>query len=82
MIVKELDPQKRGVIQYKLFLDEVYVTKMYLKEMELYNTLQDADTEGRGGVTIAEMKQILTEFQFPEEALGAAFQAMLKADIN
>ena len=82
MIVKELDPQQRGVIQYKLFLDEVYVTKMYLKEMELYNTLQDADTEGRGGVTIAEMKQILTEFQFPEEALGAAFQAMLKADIN
>ena len=62
MIVKELDPQQRGVIQYKLFLDEVYVTKMYLKEMELYNTLQDADTEGRGGVTIAEMKQILTEF--------------------
>ena len=39
MIVKELDPQQRGVIQYKLFLDEVYVTKMYLKEMELYNTL-------------------------------------------
>lgn len=65
-----------------MFLDEVYVTKMYLKAMELYNTLQDADTEGRGGVTIAEMKQILTDFQFPEEALGAAFQAMLKADIN
>uniref|UniRef100_A0A7S3MP78 EF-hand domain-containing protein n=1 Tax=Favella ehrenbergii TaxID=182087 RepID=A0A7S3MP78_9SPIT len=82
MIVKELDPQNRGVIQYKFFLNEVYVTKMYLKEMALYNTLQDADTEGRGGVTIAEMKQILAEFQFPEEALGAAFQAMLKADIN
>ena len=56
MIVKELDPQQRGVIQYKFFLNEVYVTKMYLKEMQLYNTLQDADTEGRGGVTIAEMK--------------------------
>ena len=62
MIVKELDPKQRGVIQYKLFLNEVYVTKMYLKELQLYNTLQDADTEGRGGVTIAEMKQILAEF--------------------
>ena len=28
------------------------------------------------------MKQILAGLQFPEEALGAAFQAMLKADIN
>ena len=55
---------------------------MYLKELELYNTLIEKDTEGRGGVTIAEMKQILAQFQFPEEALGAAFQAMLKADIN
>ena len=71
-----------GSIQYKIFLNEVYVTKMYLKEMQLYNTLQEADTEGRGGVTIAEMKNILAEFQFPEDALGAAFQAMLKADIN
>ena len=41
--------------------------------MELYNTLQESDTEGRGGVTIAEMKEILTAFQFPEDALGAAF---------
>ena len=45
-----------------MFLDSVYVTKMYLKELQLYNTLQLKDTEGRGGVTIAEMKQILTEF--------------------
>ena len=82
MLVQELDPNKSGTIQYRVFLNEVYVTKMYLKEMELYNTLQEADTEGRGGVTIAEMKNILSEFQFPEDALGAAFQAMLKADIN
>ena len=82
MLCQELDPQTVGSIQYKIFLNEVYVTKMYLKEMQLYNTLQEADTEGRGGVTIAEMKNILAEFQFPEDALGAAFQAMLKADIN
>jgi Ca2+-binding EF-hand superfamily protein len=82
LITKELDPDETGRIQYKVFLDSVYITKMYMKELELYNVLQERDTEGRGGVTIAEMKQILAGFQFPEEALGAAFQAMLKADIN
>ena len=82
LIVRELDPRETGQINYKFFLDEVYITKMYLKELELYNTLIESDHEGRGGVTIAEMKQILARFQFPEEALGAAFQAMLKADIN
>jgi len=35
---------------------------MYLKELQLYNTLQEADTQNRGGVTINEMKQILAEF--------------------
>ena len=62
LIAKELDTAETGKIRYKLFLNEVYVTKMYLKEMQLYNTLQEADTEGRGGVTIAEMKQIWAEF--------------------
>lgn len=81
VICKELDPDETGKIQYKIFLDSVYITKMYLKELQLYNTLKEADRDGRGGVTISEMKQILTDFQFPEEALGAAFQAMLKADI-
>lgn len=73
VVCKELDPEETGKINYKMFLDSVYIIKMYLKEMELYNTLQEADTEGRGGVTIAEMKTILAGFQFPEEALGAAF---------
>lgn len=62
MIVKELDPEETGRINYKIFLDSVYITKMYLKELQLYNQLQVADTEGRGGVTINEMKQILAEF--------------------
>lgn len=82
VIVNELDPDQSGRIHYKIFLDSVYITKMYLKELQLYNTLQEADTQNRGGVTINEMKAILAEFQFPDEALGAAFQAMLKADIN
>ena len=62
LIVRELDPRETGQINYKFFLDEVYITKMYLKELELYNTLIESDHEGRGGVTIAEMKQILARF--------------------
>ena len=62
VICKELDPDETGRIQYKIFLDSVYITKMYLKELQLYNTLQTADREGRGGVTIVEMKQILADF--------------------
>ena len=45
----------------------------------------EKDLEGRGGVTISEMKEILAnseEFQFPEEALGATFKQMLNADID
>ena len=59
VIVDELDPDKTGKIEYKTFLDSVYITKMYMKGLELFNTLQEADKEGRGGVTITEMKQIL-----------------------
>ena len=81
-LVKELDQKESNVIHYKVFMDSLYVTKMYLKEMELFNTLKESDKEGRGGVTIIEMKQILSNLQFPEEALGAAFRAMLKADID
>ena len=74
--------ENTGKINYKVFLNEVYMCTLYLKELQLYNTLQEADTEGRGGVTIAEMKLILAEYQFPEEALGAAFRSMLDMDIN
>ena len=35
---------------------------MYMKELQLYNTLRETDREGRGGVTIVEMKQILADF--------------------
>ena len=58
---------------------------MYLNELTLYNILMEQDTEGRGGVTIAEMKEILAahqDFQFPEQALGATFKQMLNADID
>ena len=72
-------------VAHRVFLDQLYVSQMYLKEIELYGVLQQADQEGRGGVTITEMKTILQtneKLQFPEEALSAAFRAMLGADIN
>lgn len=84
-LLKTLDPKETGSVNYRAFLDSIYVTRMFLQEIELYHVLQEADTEGRGGITIAEMKQLLFQdqrFRFPEEALGAAFQAMLNADIN
>ena len=62
VICKELDQENTGRINYKIFLDSVYITKMYQKALQLYNTLQEADREGRGGVTIVEMKQILADY--------------------
>ena len=46
---------------YQVFLDQVYITKMFLNELTLYNILMEQDTEGRGGVTITEMKEILAK---------------------
>ena len=58
---------------------------MYLNVLTLHSILVEQDTEGRGGVTITEMKEILAahnDFQFPEQALGATFKQMLNADID
>lgn len=33
LIVNELDMAEQGKIHYKTFLDSVYITKMYLKEL-------------------------------------------------
>ena len=79
----ELDKNKTGVIKYNIFIDQVSITKMYLNELELYNTLLTKEPEGVGGVTIKEMKKILeTEFNFPDQTLKAAFKQMLNADID
>lgn len=48
----ELDPKEHGPIPYQVFLDTLYLTQMYLKEMQLYDTLKEEDKEGKGGVTI------------------------------
>lgn len=58
---------------------------MYLNEMTLYGVLKEADKDGKGGVTIAIMKDILKshpEFALPDEALGSTFKLMLGADIE
>lgn len=39
VIVSELDRKETGTINYKIFLDSVYITKMYMQELKLYNTL-------------------------------------------
>ena len=79
----ELDKNKTGVIKYNIFIDQVSITKMYLNELELYNTLLTKEPEGVGGVTIKEMKKILeTDFNFPDQTLKAAFKQMLNADID
>jgi len=84
-LMKEMDPNETGKVPYQVFLDQVYISKMYLNELVLYNILVEKDTDGKGGVTIAEMKAILAdheEFMFPEQALGATFKQMLNADID
>jgi Ca2+-binding EF-hand superfamily protein len=49
----ELDPKQTGMINYQVFLDTLYITKMYLNEMTLYGILKEADVDHKGGVTIA-----------------------------
>jgi len=51
----ELDPKETGRIPYQVFLDTLYLTQMYLKEFELYETLKQTDKDGKGGVTISQM---------------------------
>lgn len=81
----ELDPRETGKIPYQAFLDTLYITKMYLNEMRLYEILKEADVEHKGGVSIVQMKEILKthpEFELPDEALGSTFRIMLGADID
>jgi hypothetical protein len=36
-------------------MEAVYLTRMYLKELNLTMVLQQMDTDGKGGVTIRQM---------------------------
>lgn len=84
-LCQELDSKETGKIPYQAFLDTLYITKMYLNELTLYSILSQADTDGKGGVSIQQMKEILRthpEFELPDEALGSTFRIMLGADIE
>lgn len=48
----ELDPKETGKVPYRVFLDTLYITKMYLNEMTLYQVLKEEDKERKGGITI------------------------------
>ena len=54
-LYEEIDKEKTGQIQYMIFVNQVSIAKMYLNELELYNTLLKEEPEGVGGVTIKEM---------------------------
>lgn len=64
----ELDPSKSGNVPYGEFLNAMFLTQLYIKEMKLYNLLKKYDTQGKGGVTIGLLNEILMsneEFKFP-----------------
>lgn len=44
-LCSELDHKETGKIPYQVFLDTIYITKMFLNEMTLYGVLKEADTE-------------------------------------
>ena len=61
-LCSELDHKETGKIPYQVFLDTIYITKMFLNEMTLYGVLKEADKEQKGGVTIQHMKEICIIF--------------------
>lgn len=48
----ELDPTKSGNINYEQFLTAIFMTQMYLKELNLTLVLKAMDTDNKGGITI------------------------------
>ena len=85
MLQTELDPQKTGLISYGEFLNAMFLTQLYIKEAKLYYKMRDKDFEGKGGVTIGLLNEILMSdenFQFPQNALSSVFKQMLGQDIG
>ena len=84
-MVNDLDAKGEGAISYEEFLHSCFLSYIYLKEYKLRGLCEQADTEKRGGLTIAQVKHILMaspEFSFPEDALDRIFQQELKVDIT
>jgi Ca2+-binding EF-hand superfamily protein len=55
----ELDPSKTGRISYEQFLTAIFMTQMYLKELNLTLVLKSMDTDNKGGITIKQMQHLL-----------------------
>ena len=54
-LVAELDPGQTGHVNYDQFMQAVFLTRMYLKELNLTMVLQQLDTQNKGGITIRQM---------------------------
>lgn len=54
-LLKELDPNNSGKVNYDLFLSQVYLAKMYCQESQLLDLLKRSDPDNKGGVNIAQM---------------------------
>lgn len=59
VIMNDLDEKKLGTINYDEFLTSLFLSRMYLKELDLTLVLQETDTDGKGGVTIRQMQDLL-----------------------
>jgi len=85
MLQAELDVEKTGLISYGEFLNAMFLTQLYIKEAKLYYKMREKDFEGKGGVTIGLLNEILMSdenFQFPQNALSSVFKQMLGQDIG
>lgn len=81
----ELDPKNTGLIPYNEFLAAMFLSQLFIKEAKLYDLLKTYDTEGKGGVTIGFLNEILIsneDFKFPPDALNSVFKQMLGQDIG
>ena len=74
-LVKDLDMKCEGSISYEEFLHSCFLSYIYLKEFKLRTLCQEADLDKKGGITIAQVKQILVseDFNFPDDALDRIF---------
>lgn len=63
----------------------MYLTQLYIKEAKLYYAMREKDFEGKGGITIGLLKELLMSdenFKFPQDALDTVFKQMLGQDIG
>ena len=55
---EDLDPGNTGIINYDELLSAMYLTRMYLKQLNLTKYLNKIDTDNKGGGTIRQMQDL------------------------